>query len=329
VSSGRTAVVESAAHPALVAWRRLQESGATRPAPIERLQKRNKGVVYRLVGVGRGDTDVVAKWSSAERIERESLIYEEVLPAVPISGVRYYGTLDDPDAGGAWLFVGHAGGVPYEPASSGHRALAARWLAVLHTAAARTGAPAGLPVHGTAHFLRTLGSARAAIVRGLEDPALTRNDVTLLATVLTRLDEIGARWGELEAICGLTAPTVVHGDFAPKNMRVAGAALRPFDWGSAGWGSPAVDLAQVDAAPSTCWGSPDLEIYLAEVGDTWSGLSIDDLRRLATAGKILRTLFCMSLDAPGLTADWREAALANMCFYGWDLEDALRAAGWG
>src|SRR5207237_7833358 len=68
---------------------------------LERLQKRSKGVVYRLVGVGGGGADVVAKWSSAERIARESVIYEEVLPAAATSCVRYYGTLDDPDAGGS------------------------------------------------------------------------------------------------------------------------------------------------------------------------------------------------------------------------------------
>ena len=108
-------------------------------------------------------------------------------------------------------------------------------------------------MHGMAHHLRTLRLARADILRGLGDPALTRDDVTLLATVVSQCQAIAARWAELEAICALTPPTVVHGDFAPKNMRVAAANLRPFDWGSAGWGSPAVDLAQVDAAPSTCW----------------------------------------------------------------------------
>jgi len=328
VSSGRPVLVESAAHPALVAWRRLRGAAPARPAPVQRLQKRNKGVVYRLVGVGRGGYDVVAKWSSAERIARESLIYEEVLPAVPVSSVRYYGALDDPDAGGSWLFIGYAGGERYEPASPGHRALAARWLAGLHTAVPWTGPPAGLPVHGTAHYLRTLDSARAEIMRGLDDPGLTRADIALLTRVVSRYRAIAARWDELEAILALTPPTIVHGDFAPKNIRVAGVVLRPFDWGSAGWGSPAVDLAQVDAAPSTCWASADLALYLSQVGDAWPGLSLEDLGRLAIAGKILRTLTCMNLDAPGLMADWRERALANMRFYAWDLDDSLRAARW-
>ena len=42
--------------------------------------------------------------------------------------------------------------------------------------------------------------------------------------------------------------TFIHGDFAPKNMRVragpGGSTLLCFDWGSAGWGVPAADLVQ-------------------------------------------------------------------------------------
>ena len=324
--------IESPAHPALAAWGRLRGTDAGRPAPVQRLQKKRKGVVYRLVGVGADGADVVAKWSTHERIEREALVYERVLPGLPVSGVAYHGTLADPDAGGSWLFIGHAGGEDYGHDRAEHRALAARWLAALHTLAGRTAPVAGLADRGPSYYLGELCAARDEILRNLGNPALTADDVTVLRAIVRMSEAVASRWDAVESVCALTPPTVVHADFAPKNIRVDGSGtgltLLPFDWGSAGWGPPAGDLAQVDLAPSTCWAGPELPVYLAAVASAWPGLSLDDLRGLAVAGKVFRTMTCVNLDAPGLGSDWPEGSMRDMRYYAADLEDAVRAAGW-
>src|SRR5207245_1528417 len=157
----------------------------------------------------------------------------------------------------SWLFLGHAGGEEYRPGRAEHRVLAARWLGALHTAAARTAPAAGLADRGPSYYLGELCAARDEILRNLGNPALTPDDVTVLWAIVRMSEAVASRWDAVESVCALTLPTVVHADFAPKNLRVDGAGrtltLLPFDWGSAGWGPPAGDLAQVDLAPSTCW----------------------------------------------------------------------------
>jgi hypothetical protein len=84
-------------HPAIEAWAKLQPERVT-PTGIARLQNKIKGCVYRLEGVGPGGSDVIAKCSSPERIRVERTIYEQVLPGLPISAVRYYGCIEAPQA---------------------------------------------------------------------------------------------------------------------------------------------------------------------------------------------------------------------------------------
>ena len=328
----RPPTTERADHPAVSAWTRL--SGRTAPAltRVETLQKKRKGVVYRLTGVGPGGSDVVAKRSSPERIRREALAYEQVLPTLAVPGVRYYGMLADADSEDAWLLLAHAGDERYAPLDEEHRVLAARWLGLLHTAAARPADAGRPPDRGPAHYLGELRSARDEIVRHLDNPALGPGDVTVLDALVRQCDAVASRWQEVEAVCDLTPPTFVHGDFAPKNLRVerngSAAVLRPFDWASAGWGTPAPDLAQLGATASTYWANPRLDVYRAAVAGSWPDLGSRDLAGLAAVGKLFRSLVCIRLEATGLASDWPESAMGNMRFYRADMEDALAATGW-
>jgi hypothetical protein len=323
---------ESGEHPAVRAWALQQATAPAGPMAVQILQKRRKAVVYRLVGAGADGSDVVAKRSSSERIGRESFVYEHVLPALPVPVPPYYGTLTEAGTDAAWLFVAHAGQVEYRPDLAPHRTLAARWLAALHTAGATAARAAGLPERGPDHFRRELEAAREEILRHLDNPALRPRDVEVLHTLVDRCEAAAARWAEVESICRLTPPTVVHGDFAPKNLRLdaagPGATLRPFDWAGAGWGTPAPDLPQPDAAPSTYWAGPDLDAYRERVARSWPDLAREDLDRLALAGKLFRTLVCLRLEATGLAGDWPQAAMKDMRLYRADLDDVLAAAGW-
>ena len=325
----RPVKTESGEHPAVRAWALLRATAPAGPMAVQTLQKRRKAVVYRLVGAGPDRSDVIAKRSSSERIGRESLVYEHVLPALPVPVAPYYGTLTEAGTDAAWLFVAHAGPVDYRPDLAAHRTLAARWLATLHTAGASAARPAGLPERGPGHFRRELAAARAEILRHLGNPALRPQDVEVLHALVGQCEAAASRWEDVEQICRLTTATVVHGDFAPKNLRLdAGATLRPFDWAGAGWGTPAPDLPQLAAAPSTYWASPELDVYRELTTGSWPGLDREDVLRLALAGKLFRSLVCIRLEATGLGSEWPAGSMRDMRLYQADLDDVLAAAGW-
>jgi hypothetical protein len=328
----RPVKAESAEHPAVRAWGLLRATAPARPTAVQILQKRRKAVVYRLVGAGPDGRDVVAKRSCPERIARESFVYEHVLPALPAPVALYYGTLTEAGTDAAWLFVAHAGSVDYRPDFAEHRTLAARWLAALHTAGASAARPDGLPERGPDHFRRELGAARAEILRHLPNSELPAQDEHVLHALVRQCEVAASRWEEVEQACRVTPPTVVHGDFAPKNLRLdaaeAGATLRPFDWAGAGWGSPAPDLPQLAAAPSTYWAGPDLDVYRELVTGSWPGLGREDVHRLALVGKLFRSLVCIRLEATGLGSEWPEGSMRDMRLYRADMDDVLAAAGW-
>src|SRR5712692_10640813 len=91
----------AAEHPAFRAWARLHGSEAA-PTKIEALHiKQKKTKVYRLSGLGTVREDVIAKRSFRQSVEVESTIYENILPGLPLSSLRYYGSTEDdnPDYG--------------------------------------------------------------------------------------------------------------------------------------------------------------------------------------------------------------------------------------
>lgn len=328
-------------HPAVRAWAKLGPE-RVEPRGVERLQKRKKGVVYRLEGVGPDGSDVVAKRSSPERIARERPVFEYVLSVIPVPGLRYYGCVEEPDDECAWLFLEDAGDEEYSPCVDAHRTLAARWLALVHTSAARVAAAAArLSDRGPAYYLEQLRSAHDTIVSHLGNPALTAGDVAVLARIARQCEIVASYWRTVELRCEGMRRTLVHGDFAPKNMRVRRTrgelSLLPFDWGSAGWGIPAADLVQPAASPhggarpelTAYWASPDLDVYCTAVRESWSDLDVRTLQQLAVIGKVFRCLVCVSLDAQSLATEWVEGSMANMRLYEAEMVDAIRAAEWG
>ncbi len=329
-AAGSPSTMEDRDHPAVEAWRRIRPDWEPAGVVVETLQKRLKGRVYRLVAAGACGEDVVAKLSTRERVVRESLAYEAVLPSLPVSCVHHYGTLDDEH--GWWLFVSGAGPDKYSEANIAHRSLSGGWLGVLHTSAHGQPPRVELPDRSPAYYLEQLHAGCAEMTDRLDNPALTPGDVSLLKDIVAQCEVVASRWHEVERVCGLTPPTFVHGDFAPKNMRVEGApegiTLRPFDWASSGWGTPAADLVQRDVNPSGYWASPDLDVYRSVVTRSWPKLTARDLFGLAVIGKIFRSLVCLRLEATGLATDWPEKGMRNMSYYHADLRDALHRAGW-
>src|SRR5207245_2602292 len=78
-------------HPAVKAWSARQPA-RVEPESIHVLREgRHTGLdVYRLTGVGPGGSTVIAKRCPTASIERT--VYEEVIPHLPITVPRYYGS---------------------------------------------------------------------------------------------------------------------------------------------------------------------------------------------------------------------------------------------
>src|SRR5678816_2065195 len=93
-----------------------------------------------------------------------------------------------------------------------------------------------------------LRTSRSKVRELLVHPAMTDGDLEILRRIVSHCDVIESHWDHLEDMCRDLRQTVVHGDFAAKNVRVkmtrAGPAFFVLDWGIAGWGIPATDLAQ-------------------------------------------------------------------------------------
>jgi hypothetical protein len=332
---GRSAPVSLEDHPAVVAWGRLRPRRLL-PDAIDRLQKKKKACVYRLRGVGPGGTDVIGKMSTAERIARERAIYERVLPSLPVSGVQYYGSVDEPDGVGCWVFVEDAGGEPYSPRCDRHRALAGRWLAQLHVSATERFRLANdLPDRHPAYYLAQLRNARETLTSHLSNPVLAADDVALIRDVARQCATTEAHWPAVHEWTQALPATFIHADFAPKNMRVrtgrTGDVLLPYDWGSAGYGSVAADLAQAGTASGDCWdywANVDLDAYLDGVREAWPGVTGEDVRRVALVGKLFRCLVCIRLEAPSFAFEYVEHAVRDMRVYRAAMADALGALGW-
>jgi DNA-directed RNA polymerase specialized sigma24 family protein len=132
-------------------------------------------------------------------------------------------------------------------------------------------------------------------------------------------------------MCGDLRPTVVHGDFAAKNVRVkimqTGPAFFVLDWRIAGWGIPATDLAQFTGHTV----SPDFTEYCSAMERCGTPLDMPTVRRLAVCGKIFRLLdaidWACSWDA-GDSYSRLKKPISLLRRYATWLSEALRAA-WG
>jgi len=138
----------------------------------------------------------------------------------------------------------------------------------------------------------------------------------LIATGRAR-PQLAARLGELVETTRHTKRTLVHGDFAPKNILVRQTAgtleLFPIDWETAGWGSPAADMGE----------GVDLAIYRAEAlryGASWSA---ETIRGWAAVGKILRHIAAFEWASASLIGGWPPRGVRRMSVR---LEDAQTAS---
>ena len=305
-------------NPAVHAWSKLALTPAE-PVSVELLKDRRASHVYRLAGVGPDGSHVIAKRCPRTNALAEQAIYKRVLRDLPGLSLRYYGLVPDADTDACWMFVEDAAGVPYSPKSPEHGRLAAEWLARLHTLGPTVADPVGLPDQGPGQYLTYVRSGPERIRQGLANPALGGDDYAVLDALVELCAETETLWPRLEAWCAAVASTFVHADLHAKNIHVSrdGSTLLPYDWESAGWGPPAIDLGLRGL---------DLEAYRLRVRCVWPELTPDGLERLAVAGRLFQLVAHVEWEARGLDAAWLHRPMKHMRYYRSELAGALRAA---
>jgi hypothetical protein len=238
-------------------------------------------------------------------------MYEQVLASLPIAALTFYGAVEEDGSSFDWMFLEDAGDEAPVTSSDTQRLLVSRWLAYLHVYGADTSAAASLPERGPDAYLQHLRTACDNIAAGSNETALHGEYKAMLESVLAKCGLVEARWDKVAELCRGLPPTLVHGDFVPKNIRLRrgpeSVAVLPLDWEMAGWGVPAADLAEC----------PDLDAYLAVARTAWPLLDATEINRVARAGTLFRLLAAMHWSSTRLP---REKALAQLRFYGQQLE---------
>jgi thiamine kinase-like enzyme len=261
----------------------------------------------------------------------ERAVYEEFLTRLPLPVLRCHGFLPEPAGDFGWLFLEDAGKQVYSPGNGEHRALAGRWLGAAHCAQLLPDLQARLPDRGPAHYLQLVRSARAALLEHVNNPVLSADEAALLRTVVVHFDVIEAQWEELEKFFEGQPRRLVHGDFVIKNLRLRSSAtdsaLLVYDWEMAGWGVPATDLAQ---SLGRC-ASPDLEAYCSVLRQDDPQIEVDDVRRLADYGYMLRLvdkIFWDTINIGGNTYEFLLRPVLSLRYYEPQLAAALHVLDW-
>lgn len=305
-------------HVAVEAWRRLGGSPKL-PVAIDVLKERHhnsgrlKAAVYRLCYDGHSGQTMIAKRCKTQVAKKESYIYSKVLPALSVPTLECLGLVEEEHPPYSWVFLEDAGRTRLSDESKDHRILRGTWLATVHSRASRAGAPFDLPSRDHGFYRQHLDASEAAIVDHLEENNPSRDDMTIFKGILALYDRLKKAWIQIEAGCERAEPTLVHGDFVSKNMcvvdRPEGTTLLAFDWQTAGWGSPAADLA-------AGFGKDDRDHFLAAYTDAarecGTAHDVEAIKELARIGKIFRTIMAISWDASRLAASWPETMAYRM-----------------
>lgn len=321
-------------HPAVVAWGRIAPS-STAPELVSVLKRKAKGSVYRLTGVGKDGTDVIAKRCRQDKGRVESLVYRELYPRLPVATLHFYGSVQEEAGGFGWLFLEDVGDRPYRPEVPEHRRAAGHWFGLAHALAKDLELRSQLPDRGPEFHHAYLSHVLEALPEILAERTLDAGGRTLLREIIEQCEHVAGHWHRVDAFCRGLPRTLVHGDCLRKNVHVRstrdGVNVVPFDWGGAGWGLIATDLGQLalpyrGARPV----DPDLGAYLAVVEGCWPDLDRPTVEQLANLGQLFWCLKVLSREIPAFDYEWAttDATLANFRIYAAALADALARASW-
>lgn len=321
-------------HPAYVSWKKL-DFNKTMPSSIDALQTRSgkspkkKSLVYRLNGMGNGGASVIAKRTKHQIVTIENLIYNEILPGVPVTSLFYYGCIEDDDKDFGWLFLEEARGTLYREDLNEHRTLAAKWFSVLHTTTSDMNLQLHLPYIGSERYLSYLRQASSSTHNNMANPALNNLNKGGLFSMLKRLDLIESRWTDIQEYCDLVPHCLAHGDFYSKNVHVRSLnksmALYVFDWEYCGWGIPLEDLGGFDPNTSDLEGS-DIFLYWTRIKERWPHLDLKSIQQIINIGKIFRYLSWIEETSNVLKSEHAAYIVDELELYDSYLKKALKMA---
>ncbi len=324
-------------HPAVAAWSLLKPKRVV-PARIVSLKERHKmsakSAVFRLEGVGRGGSGVVAKrcrrWSAL--LERR--IYEEILPRLPVRSLEYAGFIEEPDTDFCWLFTEDVGDKWYCPEIETHRILAAQWLAKIHLHAARLDLE-GFPDRGLAYYRNRLQVVRTDLERLRCAPALLEEHRLVMDDLMAHCVVVDDHWRAIETVANRLPVTLVHGDLVRKNLRIRNefgtTDFFAVDWENAGVGSPATDLARSPSMTGLSDFTAALSIaaYWSSVRHHWTDLSLAVVREMANIGLIFRCLSSIQWEIERLDANgYVDRCMPRLAIFRDGLSEAVAEAGW-
>jgi len=277
---------------AIQAWISLKGE-VTDPASVETLQfRKRKPSVFRIWS----DTEsswIICKLCSTEEAHREEIVFEKYLALLPISTLRFFGVYPSQEESESWLFVEDAGGEEYISSRKDHQAIATRWLGELHGLTFNMGEEVGLRDLRESFFLEKLIHVRETISLFLQNTSSNSN-LGILQEIITHCDRIEAEWKKLEAICRQFPHTLVHGSFSHRNMRVRtgkpGVEILVYDWGAAGWGSAARDLARLTTKKI----GGDLRLYFNTFKTHYPLVDFYEIKAQELLGKLFRIVEHMS-----------------------------------
>lgn len=292
---------------AIETWHAMNPGGS-KVAAVECLQnKKGKPAVWNLKLQSGPVRSVVAKRASLAEARLEDCVYRDILPGLQLPAPAYFGMAPAADEATAWIFVEYVEGDHYSPDHADHRRLASEWLGDLHSALAGDRAPVPLEHVGPNHYRRMLASLVCTLPEVRENPVIGNAGRQALDRLQHLLFTFTEAWDHIEQLAADFEQTLVHGSFGPRNMRVcsmaSGPALLVFDWGAAGWGIPARDVAKL--ASGAIAGDPG--IYC-----TRRGLNGNSGPRLVALGTLFRSVEHLHWMVPALAYKWVDGPLETV-----------------
>jgi hypothetical protein len=276
-------------------------------------RKKRKAEVWAVETAESDCPRVIAKRCTPDEARREDYVYSVVLPRIGDDLIRYFGCVNDEDGQAVWLFVEDARGVPYDSKDAAHALLASEWLGRVHARASSIPRDSRLPELGSATYKALLHQIGREL-RGVRGNAtLAESHVQEVDSLSQLVDRLLSDWPKTEQLEARFTVSLVHGSFSHRNMRVRTEDGTPrlvvFDWGAAGWGVPARDIAKLLGSSI----SGDASSYRASA-EAWSPSPVDDHAVLVMAdlGLLFRAIEHLAWVVPSLKYEWVEVPMNSV-----------------